>query len=283
MISKNVCVYTQWPDLIYSSSGQWQITVRDNLRNLIESTVAEYNYKNVCRFVARTHDRNISPEFESFVFVLEPCQINLDDIVYCIPDSCSTVFDSAGRYIFYRRRPQWNHIEKVMEDFHRPVGVIFIDCWQNIEDSPWTNVPDGFDFYQEMINILQTYKVNCRIFHTNSFGGHALANKLQAWHALPKSKNIDSLDQFELSGLDHWIVVGAHWQRCTHDRPLGFNALLQMKKSNSQLKIYSLGLATAKFVNDNIDQPIVSICTEQDYLVDQLTWKVQGKLVELQI
>jgi hypothetical protein len=167
-----------------------------------------------------------------------------------------------------------------------PVGIIFIDCWQNIVDqSNWPAQPKGFDFYESMINILDQYQAKNLVFHTGDFGDLPLAQKLQSWHQQGNAVDIMDLQYFErhyrARDLYNWIVVGGHWQRCTHHKPLGFYTLLNFKKLDPRLRIFSHSDCTVKFLNNDIDTPELDICNSTDYELDSLTWESDGKLYEL--
>ena len=79
----------------------------------------------------------------------------------------------------------------------------------------------------------------------------------------------------------NWIVVGGHWQICTHQKPLGFNNLLEVKKLDPRLRIYSHMDCTLRRTNNDMDHPINTTCKSVDYQNDWLTWQVNGMIAEL--
>jgi hypothetical protein len=165
-------------------------------------------------------------------------------------------------------------------------GIIFIDCWQSIIDnSQWVNVPSDFDFYKNMMAVLTANKEKNLVFHTGVYGSCPLSIDLQVWSEQVNAIDIMTLEDFarhyQARKIFNWIVVGAHWQRCTHEKPLGFYNLLDLKKLDGRLRIFSHQQCTVKFVNDDIENPIVTICTAQDYENDNLIWEPHYNFFEL--
>ena len=69
------------------------------------------------------------------------------------------------------------------------------------------------------------------------------------------------------TGINNWIIVGAHWGICTHDKPLGFNNL----KNISRINLYSIPSCTLKWINP--DESTVSTLCLRDYVTDKLEWQ----------
>jgi hypothetical protein len=168
----------------------------------------------------------------------------------------------------------------------QPLGVIFIDCWQSIQDqSIWPGHNNEFNFYVNMKKQLNCFNICSKIFHTGTCENRTLALDLVSWQNHENSANIMNIENFQtyyqkLQIFD-WIVVGAHWQCCTHDKPLGFHNLLRLKKQDSQLKIYSHMACTVKFLNNNGPLPRVALTEIDDYQNDTLCWKYNESLQEL--
>lgn len=173
------------------------------------------------------------------------------------------------------------------ENFDSKLGIIFIDCWQVIADnSQWVDVPNQFDFYKNMTVVLEPYREKNLVFHTGVYGSHDLATDLQPWTEQHNAVDIMVLEDFarhyQARKIFNWIVVGGHWQRCTHTKPLGFENLLDLKKLDSRLRVFSEPRCTVKMVNDDIDFPIVSVCTDRDYQQDgYFIWEKFGDFFEL--
>jgi hypothetical protein len=169
-------------------------------------------------------------------------------------------------------------------------GIIFIDCWQPVAQGQWPESPPGFDFYANMVHVLKNYSANSLIFHTGTFGDLPLARELQPWHNETHAIDCMNLAFFQqhcqITDIKNWIVVGAHWQRCTHDKPMGFINLLNIKQQNPDFRVFSLPECTARFVfddvdNDNISNPISRICRDEDYHSDGLAWRKNSEFFEL--
>lgn len=169
-------------------------------------------------------------------------------------------------------------------------GVIFIDCWQDIMDSStWPEFSQDFDFFKSMKAHLEKYQPQNLVFHTGVYGSLPLARELEPWYRQGNAVDIMDITVFDqhyrAREIFNWIVVGAHWQRCTHEKALGFFNLLDLKKIDSRLRIFSHQDCTVKFLNDDISNPVVTTCEESDYQ-DQdtdrrLIWQSNGCLHEL--
>jgi hypothetical protein len=284
-----VAVFTAWPELINDQHSQFQIVFDKPCLDLIQNTFESQDVgANLERYVAWVHDRHWYAEFEYCLFVSEPSQIEISDFLLHLDPAHTTYSDADGTVILYKRGPSW--LTKVidLEKDSITTGVIFIDCWQQIaEQSAWSMYPQDFDFYARMKQQLLKYKIKSLVFHTGEYGSLPLSTELQSWKSNPRSCDIMDLTLFQQHyqkiGVTNWIVVGAHWQRCTHDKPLGFLNLLELKKQDPVLKIYSDQKCTAKFINNDLGHPILATLESQDYAQDTLYWKSNGNLFELML
>ena len=169
-------------------------------------------------------------------------------------------------------------------------GIIFIDCWQSVAEGQWPETPPGFNFYTNMVDVLKNYTAGSLVFHTGTFGDLPLARELKPWHDKNHAIDIMNMSSFQqhckITNIKNWIVVGAHWQRCTHNKPLGFKNLLNIKQQDPDFRVFSLPECTARFVfddahNDNIGNPISTICRDEDYHSDGLSWSKDSEYFEL--
>lgn len=198
---------------------------------------------------------------------------------------------------------------------HKPLGVIFIDCW----DQNWTwqnKTPPKFDFYLNMLDELDKYDINSYVFHTSflslnyitqdvvryfrqyvelkfeeqdrrqgiqdlldATGTERLSRHLHPLANGPKGIFIPTYDGFvqycQTTLISNWIVVGAHWPICTHTKPLGFNNLTEYKRQRPHMRFYSIPSCTAKWVQTE-DQQIATTVSDDEYLRDSLMWKKAG-------
>lgn len=287
MSTKSIAVFTAWPDLIRDQLNQFDIHLQDSCQQIIQDTFASNDVAgNLARYVAWTHDRKWYQEFDYCLFISQPMLIELSDFLHHLDNRHTTYYDDNSQIIFYQRLDVWQSKEIDIEKISLSIGVIFIDNWQVIQDlSVWPNRPQNFDFYENMKNQLSRYPIKNKVFHTGQYGGLPLADKLQEWNQDVNSREIMEIslfqDYYQQQKIFNWIVVGAHWQRCTHDKPLGFLNLLELKKQDPVLQIYSHQECTVKFLNDDIDNPIVDTLNAQDYEKDSLTWRPNGNLHEL--
>jgi hypothetical protein len=238
------------------------------------------------RYVTRTHDRKLHSEFEYCLFVNQPITLDMSDLLACVVPEFTTYFDQDQQFIFYHRGKIWRDQIISVEKYPPSCGVIFIDCWQRIMDhSEWFNVAPGFDCYESMLTVLFRHRTNSLVFCTGDYENLPLSNKLQSWKQQYDSIDCQDPQQFQWyyqsKKLYNWIVVGAHWQRCTHDKPLGFYNLLDLKQQDPQLRIFSHSDCTIKFLNNDLEHPQVTLCNKSDYDQDTLIWKSAGKLFEL--
>lgn len=79
-----------------------------------------------------------------------------------------------------------------------------------------------------------------------------------------------------ITGTNNWIIVGAHWGICTHNKPLGFNSLKIIKGLN----LFSIPSCTLKWVD--VQSEIVTPVDTRDYVRDELNWeKINPDLYKL--
>lgn len=69
------------------------------------------------------------------------------------------------------------------------------------------------------------------------------------------------------TGITDWVLVGAHWPICTHDKPLGFNNLSKIQNIN----LYSIPSCTLKWLDP--DKKTVSQIDHLSYLQDKFCWE----------
>ena len=287
-MNRSIAVFTAWPDQIKDQHKCFDIVFETDTESLVSQCVGTHSHKSFERYVAQTHDRGYHKPHQLCLFVNAPVQIDLSDLIPFLDQDYTTLKDVDLDWILYQRKPVWQENQVVIEKSPYPVGIIFIDCWEKImQHSAWIDKPHHWNFYVDMKNQLTKYQIKSMIFHTGNYGGLPLAIELQSWAKLPNSQNIMDLqvfqDYYKKVAVQDWIVVGAHWQRCTHDKPLGFHNLLKLKKQDPELRIYSHKVCTVKFVNNDIEHPVVSTLDSQDYAQDTLHWKLNGNLYELLI
>lgn len=294
-MKKKLAVFTAWPDLIDDLHDHFDLHIIDSMSSVLMSTFANTHLPNgLERFAVWVHDCKLYNTYQYCLYVSEPVNFDLHDLIKCLDDQHTAYLDVDGKFLFYHRKDRWLQKEirvpTYTEQIPHKAGIIFMDCWQHIADiSTWWNLPVDFDFYSTMKKILFKYQANNLVFHTGEFGGFTLATQLQEWHQQGNAVDVMDLQHFErhykARQIYNWILVGAHWQRCTHDKPLGFYNLLDLKRLDPQLRIFSQMNCTLKFVNNDIDNPVVTVCDQQDYWNDKqdtgLIWQQNGKLPEL--
>lgn len=286
-----IAVFTAWPELIRDQHKKYDLVFKESCQKLVNNSFETNDVTgNIARLVAWVHDRKYHAEFEICLFVVQPVQIEIADIVFYLDNQTTTYFDPDMAFVFYCRRPQWSSKVINVEKSPNPAGMILIDCWQDLVEPTsytWVNPYTDYDFYKDMKNHLQKYNINRLVFHTGTFGDLPLANQLQAWESLPQSRTIMNTIEFKRHyqqiELYDWIVVGAIWQICTHDKPLGFLNLLDLKKQDPKLRIYSHMSCTIKYQDTTCAPPVLATCVDQDYEMDNLIWRQNGQLQELML
>jgi len=281
-----LAVFTQWPDLIQDKYNSFDVKFYlDPLDYLLNAVDHQDSPNRFEKYVAWVHDGKVHAEHDLCLFVRKPAQIELADFLPYLDHEHTTYKNSELSWILYQRGPVWQEKIILIEQSPRPVGVIFIDCWQQIQESRWPNSSAGFDFYRNTKQELEKYQIRSMVFHTGTYGGLPLAAQLLDWRAQNNSIEIQSIEHFSQCykqlDLCNWIVVGAHWGRCTHDKPLGFRNLLQLMALDPNLHIYSHSTCTAKFINNDLEKPELDMCLRQDYEQDSLSWESNGKLYKL--
>jgi hypothetical protein len=188
----------------------------------------------------------------------------------------------------------------------RQYGVIFIDCW----DQDWAepnfyptikerlaNLPVAAKVFntsfmrldiitQETVNYLKTFPQPKSVQDLLDNAGTERLSRHLYDELDSKSILIPSLEGFiqyvQMSGISHWIVMGAHWGLCTHTKPLGFDNLLAYKRERPHMNFYAIPECIAKWVHGP-DENIATTCTWDDFKDDRLTWSRVGNMARLEL
>lgn len=304
-----IVIFTAWPQLIIASKHKFEVLFEESVDQILTSTFGSADIdQGMERYAVRVHDRKLYEDFEYCLLVNQPVTLDLENILELI-DAEHTAYVAQDRiFVLYRRDKIWQQkniffplldiknlnpgavgpqlFTPEPENVPEHVGIIFIDCWQIINDiTEWKHLPFDFDLYQTMLYYLSKYRADNMVFHTGEFGNYRLAEKLLPWYRQGNAVDILDLEvwtrHYQARNLRSWIVVGAHWQRCTHEKPLGFANLLDIKKLDPELRIFSHMDCTVKFLNNNLENPICTTCNELDYQQDVFQWKITGRIAEL--
>lgn len=188
----------------------------------------------------------------------------------------------------------------------KPVGVIFIDCW----DQDWAEP----DFYPTIKRRLAGIPVKAKVFNTSFMRLDIITQETVNYlKTIPQTQAVQDLldnagterlsrhlyseldptciliptfDGFvqyvQMSGISEWIVMGAHWQLCTHTKSLGFNNLLEYKRTRPHMNFYAFPDCIAKWVHGP-DENLATVCTWADFEQDHLKWTKVGELARLEL
>ena len=304
-----IVVFTAWPQLLVGSPLGFEILLEQPVDQGLIATFGSADIdQGMERYAVRIHDRHLYPEYEYCLFVNQPVELDLETLISQTDLEHTTYVAQDRLFVLYRRGKLWqtkdiffptvNPVDQggrpsassvwtyEPENVLERLGIIFVDCWQIIQDiTEWKYLPSNFDLYQTMIDQLAKYDADNLVFHTGEFGSHRVADKLRPWHQQGNAVNFLKLERwtrhYQDRELYNWMVVGAHWQRCTHEKPLGFYNLLDIKKLDPRLRVFSHMDCTVKFLNNDLEKPVCTTCCELDYQQDSLQWKITGRVAEL--
>jgi hypothetical protein len=273
-------IYTNWPELITDSKNSWNIKFLGDFS--VIDTMAE---PKLHRWTARVHDRHFDLDYPHCLYIKDPVPIDLSVLKLFMDLKHAVYLDVHEHFVLYRRQPEYN-ITAIDLTTKSQIGVIFIDCWASILTSSWefsknyTN--PGMNFYENMLEILSRYNIDSYIF---AHGYFPLTHYLYDWAYGSQGKRVpydfNFADYYKSVGINRWIVVGAHWQHCTHKHKIGFIHAGKLIKQDSNLEIYSIPECTVKFVVDNPLQRLQSTLSQEDYDTDTLSWQYTDKLAKL--
>jgi hypothetical protein len=231
------------------------------------------------------HDRHLDLDYSHCLYVKDPVPIDLSVLRLFMDLKHSVYLDVNEQFALYRRQPEYNITAIDLIDKPK-LGIIFIDCWANLLTSDWkfsknyTN--PGMNFYENMYEVLSRYNIDSYIF---CHGNLPMTHHLYDWAHGPNGKlvpyNFNFGEYYKSVEINHWIVVGAHWQQCTHNREIGFKNLIPLIINDSNLSVYSIPECTAKIILDNCLQRVQSTLSEEDYNTDTLNWQYTDKLAKL--
>lgn len=239
------------------------------------------------KYVSRAHDLKLDEDCGHCLYMTEPQQLDVSDLYTCMDLTHTMYYDHFERFALYRRDRY--HLIKMINLEDRPhTGVIFMDCWESNAEWPyqydWDYSPLR-NFYQRMIENVWQYNLYSLVFTLSDFSPQPITHILQDWAGLPWSTYMSSLDQFvehiEKTGINDWILVGGHWGFCTHDKAMGFHDLRNLKIQKPFLRFFSIPDSTAKFIRNYDARSILTVCSEKDYITDDLRWDYRGKIAEL--
>jgi hypothetical protein len=169
-------VYTDGPENISDSADLWTIKYLGPLDpELAAITLIEPDY--LARHIVRVHDWNLYPEYTHLLYVLNSESVDLTQLATKLDHDHNSFIDKNYKFALYRREVTYS-IKKIdvgshfvvnvkrSEDFStNKMGVIFIDCWPI--DFTWQRSHDDFNFYQNMIKVLERYQnIESYVFHT---------------------------------------------------------------------------------------------------------------------
>jgi hypothetical protein len=277
----DIGIYTKWPELITDSKNSWNIKFLGNFDGI--RTVDDPKFH---RWTVRVHDRHFDLDYPHCLYIKDPVPIDLSVLKLFMDLKHSVYLDVNEHFALYRRHPEYNIIPVDLTLKPRS-GVIFIDCWEKLLTYNWKfsknySNPD-LNFYQNMIEVLNNYHIDSYVFcHGHLPMTHYLYDWAHGFSGAIRSYNFNFVDYYQSVGIDHWIVVGAHWQQCIHNQAIGFKNLRSLIVNDPKLSIYSIPECTAKFMysNDSLDE-VNSTLLEEDYTKDTLNWKYTDALAKL--
>lgn len=189
----------------------------------------------------------------------------------------------------------------------RRFGVIFIDCWES--DWKWQGDPS---FYQGIKNHVAAMPIDFKVFHTTYLRADLVGletmnylrtfvqdhhNKIRGirdfldnvgeqyltrdlWEIVDnKSMLIPTLGTFsdlvEILDLKHWIIMGAHWNICINDKPLGLHNLKHLHSNFPDIEFYIHPQCIARW-KWGPDENVSVAIDWQDIYDNYLNWSRAG-------
>lgn len=274
-------IYSDYPDMIIDSKNQWTIKY---LGGFVEDQILF----GLDKWAVRVHDFKFDRAYDHLLYVNCPVILDLSILARDLNLRDTAYYATLKRFLLFRHD---NHFQlTTLEYIERPaqVGVIFIDCWDSILDTAWqlhsnySNI--DLNFCQNMVEVLKDYNIVEYIFCTgdNPVSIHLnpiIDNHTNKVKLLPY--DFDFANYYKKTNVNHWIIVGAHWQQCVHTREIGFNNMVHLMKKDPNLVIYSIPECTAKFVVSAPPRKIQSTLLQSDYVSDLLYWRYSSSLAEL--
>ena len=160
-----------------------------------------------------------------------------------------------------------DHLFETLEEYN-PASIVFANSFVRL-DMQTRDVVNYLKAFYHTGN--QAQKIKALDDLIESSGDEPLHKKLlQLLNTRNDCIYIPTTSAFEqwmqMTEIKHWVLVGAHWPICTHDKPLGFNNLKNIKGIN----LYSIPSCTLKWVD--VKSRTVSVIDLYSYLKDSLRW-----------
>jgi len=168
-------IYSNNPELITDTNNLWSVQHLGPMDPEFYA-LCQVDPTNLARHLVRVHDRQIDAEFGHVIYVSNETPIDLSYLASWIDLRHTTFIESNYKFAVYRRDTNYS-ITTVDFDQHpdsahlitrsgdSKIGVIFIDCWPiNFE---WQHTHKDFNFYKNMIEILDQYSIDTYVFHTS--------------------------------------------------------------------------------------------------------------------
>jgi hypothetical protein len=168
-------IYSNNPELITDTNNLWSIQHLGPMNTEFYALV-KADPINLTRHLVRVHDRNIDTEFGHVIYMFNETPIDLSYLANWIDLKHTTFIESNYNFAVYRRDNEYSvttvDFDQYPESAHlitrsgdNRAGVIFIDCWPI--DFKWQHTSEDFDFYKNMLEILDQYPVDTYAFHTS--------------------------------------------------------------------------------------------------------------------
>lgn len=175
-----------------------------------------------------------------------------------------------------------NVIDNILEKikFYQPESCVFANSFVRLDMQTKDVVTYLQEFYQNAENTES--KIQALDDLIGAAGSEPLHPRLLSlMNTIDKCIYIPTASAFDewacQTGIRDWILVGAHWGICTHEKPLGFENLKNLKNAPT---LYSIPSCTLKWVNQQ--EETVATLEHPDYRNDRLTWeKVADDLYRL--
>jgi hypothetical protein len=168
-------IYSNYPELVTDTDNLWTVQHLGPLDSEFCAYI-QADPVNLLRRVVRGHDRGADKDFGHILYMVGSSPVDLSYIANWVDLEHTTFVESNYNFAVYRRDEIYD--VKIIDFAEHPdttnlitrqpnsrLGVIFIDCWPI--DFEWQHVRKDFDFYKNMLKILNQYKIDTYVFHTS--------------------------------------------------------------------------------------------------------------------
>jgi hypothetical protein len=198
----SIGVYSNHPELVTDTNNLWTVQHLGSLDPEFYALI-QADPKNLLRRVVRMHDKGIDKEFGHIMVMIGSNPVDLSYVANWIDLEHTTFVESKYNFAVYRRDKIYNvktidfdgypeTTNLITRQSNPRLGVIFIDCWPI--DFDWQHVRKDFDFYKNMLEILNQYSIDAYVFHTSFLSLDVITPDITRYIQQLVANNTDTTD-----------------------------------------------------------------------------------------